>query len=225
MSDCIQLKMCPHLRTNGSIALLFCWQGCVCFVRVQQWLLLFVVLGCLLPFASPAWDATAYVIHMSIAKWLQLQSTVPWQEKAAALTITRMSICHQRETWEAGTVSPACHDRTLLTASTIFWKTQHTSSTITIILGFHSGWLQGHSHTLNSTSLCCCSTVLVINFFSPQGSLKTLSSKPLTYHQSLQEGGSQEPFHSTQQNQFSLFNSSIVLLQRGMAQELFPLYF
>lgn len=56
MSDCIQLKMCPHLRTNGSIALLFWWQGCVCFVRVQQWLLWLVVLGCLLPCASPAWD-------------------------------------------------------------------------------------------------------------------------------------------------------------------------
>lgn len=55
MSDCIQLKKCPDLWTNGSIALLFCWQGSMCFVVVQQWVLLFVVLGCLLPCANPAW--------------------------------------------------------------------------------------------------------------------------------------------------------------------------
>lgn len=151
--------------------------------------------------------------------------TVPRREGAAALTFTHVSIGHQREPWEAGAASPACRHRTLLTARTIFCKRQkyeqHDHNRVWIIHRYAPGTVI-HS-CLNSSSLCCSSAVLVIH--CPVVSLPeapTDPSHPRADHPSPQEGASHEPPHPTQQNQFSLFKSSIVLSQRGMSQELCP---
>lgn len=93
---------------------------------------------------------------------LQLPPAAPRRGGAAALTFTRASIRHQREPWEAGAASPACHRRTLLAAGAVFCKGQK----YTIISGFHTAAPPGRSfahNVLHSSSLRCVSAVLLIH--------------------------------------------------------------
>lgn len=122
MSDCIQLKKCPDLWTNCSIALLFCCQGCMCllFIYTAESAIVDGV-GLFATLCKPLLEGDSLRDTYEHCETLQLLPTVP---RAAALTYTHTSICHQREPWEAGAASSACHHRTLLTAGAIFCKRQ-----------------------------------------------------------------------------------------------------
>lgn len=84
----------------------------------------------------------------------QLLPTATRQEGVAALTLTHVPICHQRESWEAGAASPACQHHTLLTAGAIFCKRQKK------YVQHDHDHPPGHSFThndLNFSSLFCFS--------------------------------------------------------------------
>lgn len=95
---------------------------------------------------------------------------------------------------------------------------KETSSMIAAISGFHTAFPPGYSFTfiflISVLSLCCLSCCLVHRM--------TLQSPPSHWLPLPKVGGLLWATAITQQNQFSLLNSSIVLSQRGMGEKLFP---
>lgn len=149
MSDWIQLKSVPN---SGQIAPLhFCSvvMACVWFVVCLCKLLLLVFVFCYLVQTQFVGESLRYTYKL--CDMLQLLPTATWQEGAAALTFTRVPICHQRESKEAGAASLACPHCTLLIAGAIFCRRQMNTCNLSTIVGFCTALPLGHSLILTNS--------------------------------------------------------------------------